>query len=54
MAEHLLMIEDDAHLATMVGEYLRQSCHGFTHAADGVSGVEAHTTKFINQTCFLF
>jgi DNA-binding response OmpR family regulator len=29
-----LMIEDDTRLATMVGEYLRQSGYGFT-AADG-------------------
>ncbi|MES2508407.1 MAG: response regulator transcription factor [Pseudomonadota bacterium] len=39
--QHLLMIEDDTRLASMVGEYLRQSGYGFTHAADGASGLEA-------------
>ncbi|MBC7548470.1 MAG: response regulator, partial [Polaromonas sp.] len=41
MTQQLLMIEDDTRLATMVGEYLRQSGYGFTHAADGVSGLAA-------------
>lgn len=36
----LLMIEDDTRLAQMVGEYLTQSGFGFTHAADGASGLE--------------
>jgi two-component system response regulator RstA len=36
----LLMIEDDARLAQMVGEYLTQSGFGFSHAADGASGLE--------------
>lgn len=36
---HLLMIEDDARLAAMVGEYLAQSGFAFTHAADGESGL---------------
>ena len=35
------MIEDDTRLANMVGEYLRQSGYGFTHAADGASGIAA-------------
>ena len=35
------MIEDDTRLATMVGEYLRQSGYGFTHAADGTNGLAA-------------
>ena len=35
------MIEDDTRLATMVGEYLRQSGYGFAHAADAASGLEA-------------
>jgi DNA-binding response OmpR family regulator len=39
--QQLLMIEDDARLANMVGEYLRQSGYGFTHAADGASGITA-------------
>lgn len=34
MQQHLLMIEDDTRLATMVGEYLRQSGYGFSHAAE--------------------
>ncbi len=37
--QQLLMIEDDTRLATMVGEYLRQSGYGFTHTADGESGL---------------
>ena len=41
MTQELLMIEDDTRLATMVGEYLRQSGYGFTHAADGTSGLAA-------------
>ena len=36
----LLMIEDDARLAQMVGEYLSQSGFGFVHASDGASGLE--------------
>ncbi len=40
-AQQLLMIEDDSRLASMVGEYLRQSGYGFTHAADGASGLAA-------------
>ena len=39
--QQLLMIEDDTRLATMVGEYLRQSGYGFAHAADGASGLDA-------------
>ncbi|MES2942843.1 MAG: response regulator transcription factor [Pseudomonadota bacterium] len=41
MSQQLLMIEDDSRLANMVGEYLRQSGYGFTHAADGASGIAA-------------
>jgi DNA-binding response OmpR family regulator len=41
MTQQLLMIEDDSRLAAMVGEYLRQSGYGFTHAADGASGLAA-------------
>jgi DNA-binding response OmpR family regulator len=41
MTQQLLMIEDDTRLAGMVGEYLRQSGYGFTHAADGASGIAA-------------
>jgi DNA-binding response OmpR family regulator len=41
MTQQLLMIEDDTRLANMVGEYLRQSGYGFTHAADGNSGLAA-------------
>ena len=32
MTQQLLMIEDDSRLAGMVGDYLRQSGYGFTHA----------------------
>ena len=39
--QQLLMIEDDTRLATMVGEYLRQSGYGFTHATDGETGLAA-------------
>ena len=38
-APQLLMIEDDARLAQMVGDYLGQSGYGFAHAADGASGL---------------
>ena len=41
MTQQLLMIEDDTRLATMVGEYLRQSGYGFTHAVNGGKGLEA-------------
>ncbi len=41
MTQQLLMIEDDARLAAMVGDYLRQSGYGFSHAADGASGLAA-------------
>ena len=39
--QQLLMIEDDTRLATMVGEYLRQSGYAFAHAADATSGLDA-------------
>lgn len=39
MNQHLLMIEDDARLAAMVGEYLRQSGYQFDHAGDAQSGL---------------
>lgn len=35
----LLMIEDDARLAQMVGEYLTQSGFGFHHVGDGQGGL---------------
>ena len=41
MTQQLLMIEDDTRLANMVGEYLRQSGYGFSHAATGTSGLQA-------------
>ena len=41
MTQQLLMIEDDTRLAAMVGEYLRQSGYGFSHAATGASGLAA-------------
>ena len=39
MSSHLLMIEDDARLAQMVGEYLGQSGMQVMHQADGASGL---------------
>ncbi|RYF66691.1 MAG: response regulator transcription factor [Comamonadaceae bacterium] len=39
MSSQLLMIEDDARLAQMVGEYLGQSGLQVTHRADGKSGL---------------
>jgi len=39
MNQHLLMIEDDARLAGMVCEYLRQSGYQVAHAGDGQSGL---------------
>ncbi len=37
--QHLLMIEDDARLAGMVGEYLGQSGFGFLHCGNALSGL---------------
>jgi DNA-binding response OmpR family regulator len=39
MNTQVLMIEDDERLAKMVGDYLRQSGFGFSHAADGTRGL---------------
>jgi two-component system, OmpR family, phosphate regulon response regulator OmpR len=41
---HLLMIEDDARLANMVGEYLRGNGFEFAHAMDGAAGLQALAT----------
>ena len=42
MSTHrLLMIEDDARLAAMVGEYLTQAGYAVTHTGDGEAGLEA-------------
>ena len=41
MSQHLLMIEDDARLAEMVSEYLRQSGFIVSHAGDGQGGLTA-------------
>ena len=43
--QHLLMIEDDARLAAMVGEYLTQSGFAVTHMPDGESGLGALQDK---------
>lgn len=43
--QHLLMIEDDARLAAMVGEYLTQSGFVVTHMPDGESGLGALQDK---------
>ena len=39
MSSHLLMIEDDARLAQMVGEYLERSGYTVTHALDAKTGM---------------
>jgi DNA-binding response OmpR family regulator len=39
MQNHLLMIEDDARLATMVAEYLTNNGFTVNHAPDGLSGL---------------
>ncbi|HCX82109.1 MAG TPA: DNA-binding response regulator [Rhodoferax sp.] len=44
MRQHLLMIEDDARLATMVAEYLEQSGFAVSHCGDGLSGL-GHLTQ---------
>jgi two-component system phosphate regulon response regulator OmpR len=44
MRQNLLMIEDDARLATMVAEYLEQSGFSVSHCGDGLSGL-AHLTQ---------
>ena len=41
MSQQLLMIEDDARLANMVSEYLRQGGFEVAHALDGASGLAA-------------
>ena len=41
MTQHLLMIEDDARLAEMVGQYLGQSGFVVSHAGDARSGLDA-------------
>jgi DNA-binding response OmpR family regulator len=43
MRQHLLMIEDDVRLATMVAEYLEQSGFTVTHAGDGHTGLDRLT-----------
>ncbi|OGO99088.1 MAG: DNA-binding response regulator [Curvibacter sp. RIFCSPHIGHO2_12_FULL_63_18] len=44
MRQPLLMIEDDARLATMVAEYLEQSGFAVSHCGDGLSGL-GHLTQ---------
>jgi DNA-binding response OmpR family regulator len=39
MSQHLLMIEDDARLAAMVGEYLEQNGFTVSKTPDGLSGL---------------
>ncbi len=41
MSQQLLMIEDDARLASMVSEYLRQAGFEVAHALDGARGLAA-------------
>ena len=40
MSQHLLIIEDDVRLATMVAQYLQQSGYVVSHAMDGRTGLE--------------
>lgn len=42
---HILMIEDDARLAAMVGEYLEREGYGFSHAGSGEEGLAAVETQ---------
>jgi DNA-binding response OmpR family regulator len=42
---HILLIEDDVRLATMVADYLRQSGYVVSHAEDGASGLAALQQK---------
>ena len=46
--QELLMIEDDARLAQMVGEYLRGNGFGFSHAANATAGLLAVNVKLPN------
>ena len=39
MSQNLLMIEDDARLASMVMQYLEQSGFAIQHGADGLTGL---------------
>ena len=39
MSQHLLIIEDDSRLATMVAQYLQQAGYTVSHAGDGASGL---------------
>lgn len=41
MNQHLLMIEDDARLASMVSAYLAQSGYRVSHSGDALSGLSA-------------
>jgi DNA-binding response OmpR family regulator len=41
MRQHLLMIEDDARLASMVAEYLEQNGYTVSKAPDGLAGLAA-------------
>ncbi len=38
--QHLLLIDDDMRLASMVGDYLRAQGYALTHAIDGSSGLD--------------
>ncbi|OYT90837.1 MAG: DNA-binding response regulator [Burkholderiales bacterium PBB3] len=40
MSQHLLIIEDDARLASMVAQYLQQSGYTVSHAGDAASGLD--------------
>ncbi len=43
--QKLLMIEDDARLAAMVGDYMRANSFEFAHAMDGTAGLQMLSTQ---------
>ena len=50
MSQHLLIIEDDARLATMVAQYLQQSGYVVSHAKDGRTGLEQISAPAAGKT----
>ena len=50
MAKRLLLIDDDARLADMVGEFLQQSGYQITHAMTGAEGLNALTSNAVKVT----
>ncbi|OYU46300.1 MAG: DNA-binding response regulator [Burkholderiales bacterium PBB4] len=50
MSQHLLIIEDDTRLATMVAQYLEQSGYSVSHATDGASGLSQVSSPASGKT----